>query len=287
MPTKIHEVFLDHIEDAIRRWLKEIANESNKKGLFAANVRPTRSTTLFFPIDNTLSHTKSQYEPDASFWHKDADWPGIIIEVAYSQNPKSLHRLVENYLLDSDTNIQVVVGLNIEYGRAKSRKATFSVWRARSVHTSNGDELRAISDIEDEVFLASILLCLWLLILFLQAFRDDDGNSTNHPGLRLRLSDCACRSLTEEMIQNGEDCEINVSTRELCRYLAAAEEWAQNRPRRRDYVPPGLKKRKRSETPSETIASDDEAKYTEQEERAAKRAAAEDLEYKPTLSRSS
>lgn len=44
-------------------------------------------------------------------------------------------------------------------------------------------------------------------------------------------------------------------------------------------MPPGTKKRKRTLTPSERINSDDEAKYTELEERAAKRAAADDADY--------
>ena len=42
---------------------------------------------------------------------------------------------------------------------------------------------------------------------------------------------------------------------------------------------PGVKKRKRSETPPERIASDDEARYAEQVERAAKRMADNDSDY--------
>ncbi|KAL9625738.1 MAG: hypothetical protein Q9160_000058 [Pyrenula sp. 1 TL-2023] len=264
MPTNVHKIFVDGVEDAIRSHLKEIRNKSDRNALFAQKVYVTRSTKISFPIDDASPATDSKYEPDASFWHEDAQYPGIIIEVAYSQKKKSLDRLAENYLLDSDANVQVVVGLNIEYGPAKSRKATLSVWRAQPVNTADGDELRAVQVIADE------------------AFRDDDGYSTNHPGLRLRLSDCACKSLTKEMVEKDEDCEINVSTRELCQYLAAAEKMGVKKVRRRDPVPPGFKKRKRSETPLEKIASDDEAKYTGQEERAAKRAAAHDPDYKTT-----
>jgi len=42
---------------------------------------------------------------------------------------------------------------------------------------------------------------------------------------------------------------------------------------------PGLKKRKRSETPPDEIASSDEAIYAEQEERTAKRMLQEDSDY--------
>jgi hypothetical protein len=42
-----------------------------------------------------------KYEPDASFWHDDAEQPGAI-EVAYSRMNKKVDRLAEEYHLDSD-----------------------------------------------------------------------------------------------------------------------------------------------------------------------------------------
>jgi hypothetical protein len=44
-------------------------------------------------------------------------------------------------------------------------------------------------------------------------------------------------------------------------------------------IAPGLKKRKRSETPPDRITSGDEARYAEQEERAAKHMADDDPDY--------
>ena len=75
----------------------------------------------------------------------------MIIEVAYSQKRKRVARLAEDYLLDSDASVQVVVGLDIEYGRKGSRKATLSVWRTCVVHTADGDELQVIQEVADEV----------------------------------------------------------------------------------------------------------------------------------------
>ena len=86
----------------------------------------------------------------ASFGHDDAQYPGVIIEVAYSQKKKHLGRLVENYLLDSDASVRVVVGLDIEYGK-ESRKATLSIWRPRLFETADGLELRAVEEAVDEV----------------------------------------------------------------------------------------------------------------------------------------
>lgn len=47
----------------------------------------------------------------------------------------------------------------------------------------------------------------------------------------------------------------------------------------KDLIAPGIKKRKRSETPEDRIASGDEAWYVKQEERTAKRIAGDDPDY--------
>lgn len=74
-----------------------------------------------------------------------------------------------------------------------------------------------------------------------------------------------------------------MSTQQLCRYLAAAEDKTQGkRTLVKHSILSGVKKRKRSETPPERMASDDEMKYVELEERAAKRMADNDLDYKGT-----
>lgn len=118
----------------------------------------------------------------------------------------------------------------------------------------------------------------------MQAFRDEQGNSTTHPGLRLQLSDFACEELTKDVVVT-EGREIIVSTQELCNYLSAAE----GKMRRetslvRHSIPAGVKKRKRSETPTDVMVPRDEARYIKEEEREAKRAAVNDLDYEYTSS---
>ena len=161
MPTGVHELFIDGVEDAIRSQLKVIRNGSGPEARFAQKVRPARSTEIEFPAEEAPSGRKSRYEPDASFWHDDAEYPGVVIEVAYSQNRKRLYRLAESYLLDSDASVQVVVGLDIEYSKRGSRKATLSVWRAQVV----GDELQVVEEVTDEV--SCIRYCLTSGILTL------------------------------------------------------------------------------------------------------------------------
>ncbi|KAF9732014.1 hypothetical protein PMIN01_09943 [Paraphaeosphaeria minitans] len=143
MPTGVHEFFIDEVEDDIRSQLKAIRN------------RPDRTAQF-----------KSRYHPDISFGHKDARFPGLIVEVAFSQDYKQLRRLAENYLLDSDANVRVVVGINIAYDKV-SRKATISIWRPKLSKTPNGYDLEVEEEVMDEVF------------------RDDEGNSVEHTGTQL------------------------------------------------------------------------------------------------------
>jgi hypothetical protein len=150
MPSGIHESFIARVEDAIYSQLKLFREGSSNAAIFAQKVHPARSTEIYFPVDDAPPSTKSKHEPDSSFWHDDAQFPGVIIEVAYSQKRKSLSRLAEEYLLDSDASVQVVVGLDIEYGKG-SRKATLSMWRTHVFYTADGDELRVVEEVADEV----------------------------------------------------------------------------------------------------------------------------------------
>ena len=151
MPTGVHELFIDGVEDAIRSQLKVIRNGSGPEARFAQKVRPARSTEIEFPAEEAPSGRKSRYEPDASFWHDDAEYPGVVIEVAYSQKKSCLGRLAENWILDSDASVQAVVCVHIEYGNKELRKATLSVWRPELATTDDGLELRAVEEVADKV----------------------------------------------------------------------------------------------------------------------------------------
>ena len=128
MPTAIHELFIARVEDDILSQLKIIREGSDDAATFARKVQPARSTEIFFPVENAPATKQSKHEPDASFWHQDAKYPGVIIEVAYSQKKSCLGRLAENWILDSDASVQAVVCVHIEYGNKELRKATLSVW---------------------------------------------------------------------------------------------------------------------------------------------------------------
>lgn len=81
------------------------------------------------------------------------------------------------------------------------------------------------------------------------------------------------------------DQELTISSEQLCDYLAAAEaKMRQAETLGQHSIAPGVKKRKRSETPPEEITAGDEARYKKREERAAKRSAQNDPDYEDTSS---
>jgi hypothetical protein len=55
-----------------------------------------------------------------------ARYPGVIIEVSYSQKRKDLPSLADDYILGPDSDICAVVGVDVGY---KDKAATLSVWR--------------------------------------------------------------------------------------------------------------------------------------------------------------
>lgn len=79
-----------------------------------------------------------------------AQYPGVIIEVSYSQKRKDLPRLADDYILGSDRDIRVVIGIDVEYNASK--EATLSVWRPQIVMNDAGEgELCAMQTVADQV----------------------------------------------------------------------------------------------------------------------------------------
>lgn len=81
----------------------------------------------------------------------------------------------------------------------------------------------------------------------------------------------------------SDNTEIQIAGKQLCQYLDLAESKARRALRKHSFARV-VTKRKRSETPPEEMRSGDEAKYAEQEERAAKRVADDDVDYEESPS---
>lgn len=129
-PGLLHENFIANIVEEIQVQLKSIEGASAE---FAKKIRSAGSASLKFADQRYGKH-----DPDAQFRHSKAQYPGVVIEVSYSQKRNDLERLADDYILGSDSDIRVVVGLDVNY--KMNKKATLSVWRPSIVTNEAGEK---------------------------------------------------------------------------------------------------------------------------------------------------
>ncbi|USP80714.1 hypothetical protein yc1106_07988 [Curvularia clavata] len=258
MPSRIHECFLWKFDNHVQTQLASICSEHRKQANFAQRVDAWGSAMIEF------EGSEVNYEPDISFGHDLAKFPGVIIEIGYSQNKKSLDRRAEDYLIDSEASIRAVICVKLPYQHEQSRnatcEATFTVWRPREFHTAEGPRLRAVAEVEDEVF------------------RDQEGELVENRGIRLRLSDFTYEDLASEVL-GDEDKEICISGMKLGEYLEMAECGVRGGTQGRHHLNPGTKGEKRSPSPEDQIHPIDEARYVAEMANEAARASDRDSNY--------
>lgn len=144
MPSVLHETFIANVVEEIQVQLKSIEGASAS---FAKEVSSGGSASIKF-----VDEEYGKHDPDAQFQHSTAQYPGVVIEVSYSQKRKDLARLADDYILGSDSDIRVVIGLDIEYNANK--EAALSVWRPNIETNEAGEkELVAKQTIIDQVCL--------------------------------------------------------------------------------------------------------------------------------------
>jgi len=75
----------------------------------------------------------------------------VIIEVSYSQKRKDLSKLASDYILESEASVQLVIGLDLEYG-SSSKEAALFMWRPRWVTSErDGNEELVAEEVLQEV----------------------------------------------------------------------------------------------------------------------------------------
>jgi hypothetical protein len=240
MPTPVHEIFCANVVRNIMKQLERFEQYNRPEARYAKEIQHFASSRLELPDQTDDGTTKYiRREPDASFGHRLARFPGVIIEVCYAQKARQINSLADDYILCSDGSVNVVVCLDVEY-RA-SRKATLSIWRPQVILRDEVREFRACRVVNEH------------------AFRTDDGQPVESTSLRLMLKDFA----TEELTRNcpNLDQEVVISSEDLCGFLADAEKRQTAQERQSGSVnrlSPGVRKRRRSETP-DGVSSDAEA----------------------------
>ncbi|KIX04766.1 uncharacterized protein Z518_05636 [Rhinocladiella mackenziei CBS 650.93] len=183
--------------------------------------------------------------------HIKAKYPGVVIEVSHPQKRRDLPRLADDYILGSDAEIRVVVGLDLDY---RGKMATVSIWRPRIQVNAAGEEELVAHKIRIDIS---------------QEFRSEDGNQIGDPqaGLRLCLEDFAPKAYADG--NASLDDEIFISAHDLFTYLKDAEELDLVGRASSMYkaINPRTRKRARESTPPEELVHDDEERFTEEEKR--------------------
>lgn len=147
MPSPLHDLFCAEVVSKIWNQLAELQKSDEAFGDFARKIKHLSTSRIRLPNDtNNREQTYSERCPDASFIHEYAKYPGVIIEVCYSQKIRAAADLVDNYILDTNASVNAVIALNIEY--RGSKKATISVWRPHKITVDGVKELEAKAVIE-------------------------------------------------------------------------------------------------------------------------------------------
>jgi hypothetical protein len=132
MPRLLHDQLTASVAEDLKWQLKSIASGVGPAASFAQEIMNTNTTTIEFD-----SRRYAKHSPDGSFKHIDAQYPGVVMEVSYSQKRKDLQALARDYIRGSEASIQVVIGIDLEY---TGRKATLTVWRPQMRVRDSGKE---------------------------------------------------------------------------------------------------------------------------------------------------
>lgn len=271
MPSVLHEEFKSSIVDDIVQQLRSIAKERGPASEFARRIKHGGSATITFS-----DPAYGRHEPDSLFRYLRAQFPNVIFELSYSQKRRDLARLADDYILGSDGNIRVMVGIDVDY---KDKSATLPMWRPRlQVNNAGEEELVAHQTLSNQVCSHSFCLAYTYLS---KEFRTANGEVSSQTGLRLQLEDFIPPALLPKDTNLGKD--IFISSADLCAYLCDAEQIESTVKQRVGFaepLKPGVKKRPLSSSSIEELNTDDESHLQQKEERAAKRSQRDDRDYR-------
>ena len=149
----MHEILISLVQASIERQLDKFrTSDIAELALYTNNILNGGST-------NIRLKDGSRHQPDLQFVNELSRFPGLIVEVAYSQsvreNGKSLSRLAEKYVLQSSGDIKLVIGVTIkrdpDQKHPLSFKGNISLWKSSIVQDSGRLFLERQTIINDEL----------------------------------------------------------------------------------------------------------------------------------------
>ncbi|KAF5699204.1 hypothetical protein FMUND_14863, partial [Fusarium mundagurra] len=119
MPTTIHDCFASSVNTVVLEKLRLLPNDNATTAKFVDNIRPMLSSDIFLdnprqPADQDDDADKEEKKtPDLQYSHIHSKHPGVVVEVAYTQEGKKLKKLAHDYIRGSAGEIRTVVGFNL------------------------------------------------------------------------------------------------------------------------------------------------------------------------------
>lgn len=284
MPSPLHDIFCAKIVDEISRQLRQFERIDGPVAVFAKEVEHFATSRILIPEDTGDGRQiHSRREPDASFGHRQAHYPGVIVEVCYSQKSRRVSHLADEYILNTDGSVNAVIALDIDY--RNSKRATITVWRPEYVTVDGVEEFRATAVVEAQVQLLQTGVSDEWALTDNQPFRTDSGLPVEGGLIQLSLEDFA----TEDLCRGraGLDRQILITSEQLCDFLSSAEARQQTQTQFQgsiNRVRPGVLKRRRPHTPPEQPSSEDDGSV--EKERESKRGR-RSSDYRPSSSEDS
>ena len=98
MPTPVHDFFTASVANEISKQLEVISHRGDSAAEFATRIANRGCARIFPKEDNSDRDGQNtrvfhRREPDAQFQHRDAEYPGVVLEISYSQDGKDLKKL--------------------------------------------------------------------------------------------------------------------------------------------------------------------------------------------------
>ncbi len=236
MPSAIHEKFLAKVHCEITRQLLNITEGSSSE--FAKDIS-FHASTKFIPSDPAYG----PHDPDGQFGHMKQRFPGLVTEIAYSQNAKAFRDLADEYILGSYLRVRALAAFDISY---RDKSATVSVWRPTLQQKDGRQGWR--TRCEAHVF----------------RYTSGEPNLDPNSGLQLHLRDFASAEFCEKF--GNIEGSIFISCSSLCNFLKYAESTDFDET---EIDRPALPMFPRTPSPEEQLNTDDERDVMEDEESAA------------------
>jgi hypothetical protein len=226
----LHNCFVSFVAQEITKKLDEIAMSGDPAAsAFAQKICSMGSARIdLLGTEEKEGKPKMRRDPDFSFRHRDGRWAGVVLELSYPSKRRALPHLADDYLLETDGNIRMLVGLDLD---TDTKRGTISTWQPNFKRNEQG----VIVELEAA------------LVRDAEVFRDKLGNANQDPesGLHLDLEDFGPPDLTVDLI---DEVPIFIDSATLCLLLAQAEARQFNMDVGHGgvaYKPKGLKIRKR------------------------------------------